>query len=133
MIKMNSGEIFQDVEDIFNIEVLLGGDHGKGGMIFISIFMLRFRTKNKNPKMIEQKIGEVDSLKDTMELLCFIVKKLTQGNKNNPSKDGNILLKVEIQSKLVNYEFNAIYDEDDELGSLNIYCFEVDLRVLFYL
>ena len=79
IIKIYSGEIFQDVEDIFNIEVLLGGDHGKGGMIFVAVLILRFRTENKNPNIIELQIGEVDSSKDMMELLHFIVEKVTPG------------------------------------------------------
>ena len=79
IIKIYSGEIFQDVEDIFNIEVLLGGDHGKGDMIFVSVLILLFRTENKNPNIIELQIVEVDSSKDMMELLHFIVEKVTPG------------------------------------------------------
>ena len=66
MIKIHPGEIFQDVEDIFNIEVLLGEDHGKREMIFVAVLILRFRTRNKNPKIIEMQIREVDSSKYTM-------------------------------------------------------------------
>ena len=77
IIKIYSGEIFQDLEEIFNIEVLLGGDRGKGDMIFVAVLILRFRTENKNPNIIELQIGEVDSSKDMMELLHFIVEKVT--------------------------------------------------------
>ena len=73
IIKMHSAEIFQYVEENFNIGVLLRGDHGKGIMIFVDFLIMRFRTKNKNPKIIELQIGELDSSKDTMELLRFIL------------------------------------------------------------
>ena len=66
MIKIHSGEIFQYVEDIFNIEVLLGEDHSKGWIIFVVVLILRLRTKNKEPKIIEMQIREVDSSKYTM-------------------------------------------------------------------
>ena len=33
-----------------NIEVLLVGDHGKGEMIFLTVIILRFRTKNNKPQ-----------------------------------------------------------------------------------
>ena len=82
IIKIYSGGIFQDVEDIFNIEVLLGGDHGKGGMIFVAVLILQFRTENKNPNIIELQIGEVDSSKDMMELLHFIAENVTPGIQN---------------------------------------------------
>ena len=73
IIRMHSGEIFQDVEDISNIEFLIGGYYGKGKMIYIAALILSFRTKNKNPKNLELQFGEVGSSKDTMELLSFIV------------------------------------------------------------
>ena len=86
IIKIYSREICQDVEDIFNIEVLLGGDYGKGGMIFVAVLILRFRTENKNPNIIELQIGEVDSSKDMMELLHFIAENVTPGIQNQSKK-----------------------------------------------
>ena len=41
------------------------------------------------------------------------------------------MLKEEIKIKQGRYKFNVIYDEDDELGSLNAEHFEVDCE--FYL
>ena len=52
MIKIHARELFQDLEDILNIEVLLVGDHGKGEMISVAVFIMRFITENKNTKII---------------------------------------------------------------------------------
>ena len=41
------------------------------------------------------------------------------------------MLKVERRIKQGNFESNVIYNEDNELGSLNTYCVEVDCE--FYL
>ena len=56
---------------------------------------------------------------------------MTPSFKSNTRKDGEAVLKVERKIKQVNYESNVIYNEDNELGSLNTYCVEVDCE--FYL
>ena len=61
----------------FNIEVIHEGDDGKQKMIFVDVLILCFRTKNKNPKIIELQIREVESSKDTRKLLRFIVETVT--------------------------------------------------------
>ena len=95
MIKIHAGEIYQDVEDIFDIEVLVVGDHGEGKIIIVAVIIRRFVTMNRNPKIIELQIKEVDRSKYTMKLLRFIVKKVNLVIfLNNPSKDGKAVMKV---------------------------------------
>ena len=61
----------------------------------VAFLILRFRTGNKNPKIIELQIKEVDRSKYTMKLLRFIVKKVNLVIfLNNPSKDGKAVMKV---------------------------------------
>ena len=55
MIKIHSGEIFQYAKENFNIELLLGGYHGKGEMIFAAVLILRFRTKNCGYHIMERR------------------------------------------------------------------------------
>ena len=55
MIKIHSGEIFQYAKENFNIELLLGGYHGKGEMIFSAVLILRFRTKNCGYHIMERR------------------------------------------------------------------------------
>ena len=67
-----------------------------------------------------------------MELLCFIVEKVTPGIKRkNPNNYVKELLKFKCKIKQGKHEFIFIYDEYDELGFLNVDCFEVDFE--FYL
>jgi hypothetical protein len=73
-------ELFEGGEDnIDRIEILLGGDHGKGAMSFLAVFVIRYRQKDKEPKILEVQIGQVDSTSDTTELLKALVEKMTPG------------------------------------------------------
>ena len=56
MIKIHSGGIFRDVEENFNIEVLLGGYHGKGEMKFVSVLITRFRINDCGYHIMERRI-----------------------------------------------------------------------------
>jgi hypothetical protein len=81
-------ELFEGgCERIDRIEILLGGDHGKGAMTFLAVLIVRYQAK-KNPKIIELQIGQVDSSKDTMELLRTIVARITPGISRLKPKDG---------------------------------------------
>ena len=123
---IHSGEIFQDVEEIFSIGVLLGGDHGKGKMIFVAVIILRFRTKRKPPKSLRCKSEKWTAQKKRWNCCTSLYNRWLPDRNNNTRKDGKAVLKVERKIKQVKYEINVIYDEYNELGSLNADCLKVD-------
>ena len=125
MIKIHSGEIFQDVEDIFNTRVLPGRDHGKEKMIFVAVLILRLRTK-KEKKSLRWKSEKWTAQKTRRGFYISLWNRWLQALYNNTIKCVKAVLKAERQIKKVKYEFNVIYDQDNELGSLNADCFEVD-------
>ena len=61
-------EILDDITNIDNIEVLLGGDHGKGLMTFMAVIIVRYKNDNE-PTEMELQLAQVNSAKDTMLLL----------------------------------------------------------------
>ena len=95
LIKKYSSEIFDDLPNISRVEILLGGDHGKGAMNFVAVIIVRYKLSEINkPKIIELQIGQVDHSKDTMELLNVIVSKITPGINRLCPKDGESVVYV---------------------------------------
>ena len=56
------------LHDIEKVEVLLGGDHGKGAFSFLAIIIVRFKTF-KSPIILDLQIGQIDSTEDKMNML----------------------------------------------------------------
>jgi hypothetical protein len=76
-------------KEIDKLELTLGGDHGKGAFTFLACLIIRF-TDGSDPQVMEFQIGEIDSEKDSMELLLPLVKKLEVGLLSmNPKGDGD--------------------------------------------
>ena len=60
------------------------------------------------------------------------MEKVTTGIlKTNPIKYGKAVLRVKRQRKQVRYEFDVLYDDDDELGYMNADRFKVDREFYF--
>jgi hypothetical protein len=64
---------------INKMKLTLGGDHGKGYYTFIACLIVQFDDPLEEPQVLEFQIGEIDSEKDSMELLLPLVKKLGEG------------------------------------------------------
>ena len=66
-------EKFQDTS---NIEVTLGGDHGKGSYTLLLSIVVRFRDYDKEPDMLNLECGRIEYHQDKLELLKILVNKL---------------------------------------------------------
>ena len=53
MIKMHKGSIFKNKEKIKKIEILFGGDHGKGAFSFLCIVIVRYKDDDDSPSIFE--------------------------------------------------------------------------------
>ena len=63
--------IFEDSRtEIDKLELLLGGDHGKGAFTFMFVIVVRYKDSTRAPMIVELQLGQIDSTKDSMELLC---------------------------------------------------------------
>ncbi len=82
-------------KNIDKMELTLGGDHGKGAFTFIACLIVRFEDPLEEPQVLEFQIGEIDSEKDSMELLLPLVEKLGEGILSmNPKGEGDCTFMV---------------------------------------
>jgi hypothetical protein len=75
---------------IETMEIMLGGDHGKGSFTFLATLAIRFADRS-DPYILEMQVGEIASAQDSVELLKPLVKKLEEGLKDvmKPTGDGD--------------------------------------------
>ena len=66
---------------IETMEIMLGGDHGKGSFTFLATLVIRFEDK-LDPYILEMQVGEIASAQALVELLKPLVKKLEEGLKD---------------------------------------------------
>ena len=131
LIKKYSSEIFDDLPNISQVEILLGGDHGKGAMNFVAVIIVRYKLSEINkPKIIELQIGQVDHSKDTMELLKVIVSKITPGINLLGLKDGESVVYVRQIEDLKLFQI-CNKEEVSEVGVRINYFLIGDLKFLF--
>ena len=98
LVERNKKEILEGYQNIKCIEILLGGDHGKGSMTFVVIIIVRYKDGLKTePKVLELQLAQVNSTKDTMFLLKLIVGKITRGVTDMKPKDGRSQIRVLIE------------------------------------
>ena len=102
LIKKYACELFDNLSSIERLEMLLGGDHGKGPMNFIAVMIVQYKATEDEaekcePKIVELQIGQVDHTKDNMFLLRHIVEKITPGNTPLNPKEGKSVVYVEYQ------------------------------------
>jgi hypothetical protein len=75
---------------IDKMELTLGGNHGKGAFTFIACLIARFEDPSEEPQVLEFQIGEIDSKKDSVELLLPLVEILGEGLLSmNPKGEGD--------------------------------------------
>ena len=118
-----SSEFFEDVESIKKVEVLLGGDHGKGLMTFMAIVIIRYRSDMREDKVLELQIGQVDCQKDTIYLLKLILEKITPGIAAMNPKDGESLICVlRDEDRNVIVDFKKKERNWEREGGLSITC-----------
>jgi hypothetical protein len=96
---------------IDKMELTLGGDHGKGAFTFIACLIIRFEDPLEEPQVLEFQIGEIDSEKDSMELLLPLVEKLGEGLLSmNPKGEGDCTFMVH---RKVDGKLSLHFDETD--------------------
>ena len=102
------------LEEIEKVEVLLGGDHGKGAFTFLAIIIIRFKT-TKEPLILDLQIGQIDSQDDKLELLRPLVGKIGDDIRTMPQQsDGCVNLEVLVSD----YEYKLVYGENSESGEV---------------
>jgi len=83
-------------ELIKEIQICLGGDHGKGKFTFMALVAVRFKADAEVPdKILEFQIGQIDEETDTIEFLKPLLERLEVGiRRMNPSNMGKTTLSV---------------------------------------
>jgi hypothetical protein len=102
---------------IGKMELTLGGDHGKGAFTFIACLIIQFEDPLEEPQVLEFQIGEINSEKDSMELLLPLVKKLGEGLLSmNPKGEGDCTFVVhrKVDCKLL-LRFDEMEAEEEEV------------------
>ena len=134
LIHKYSSELFENLSSIDRLEILLGGDHGKGAMNFIAVIIVRYKATKEQaqegePKILELQIGQVDHTKDNMFLLRHIVQKITPGITSLNPKEGQSVIYVEY---LKEKEYKILQEENKRTVKVNIHFFLIgDLKFLF--
>jgi hypothetical protein len=102
--------IFEDSgKRIEKLELLLGGNHGKGLFTFLFVIVVRYKDPTGAPMIMELKFGQIDSTKDSMELLWPLLDDMMPGlNKLMPSKEGKLAVKV------TNKDYELQFGEQDD-------------------
>ena len=96
---------------IHKMDLTLGGDHGKGAFTFIACLIIRFEDPLEEPQVLEFQIGEIDSEKDSMELLLPLVEKIGEGLLSmNPKGEGDCTFVVH---RKVDGELSLRFDETE--------------------
>jgi hypothetical protein len=94
---------------IGKMELTLGGDHGKRAFTSIACLIIRFEDPLEEPQLLEFQIGEIDSNKDSMELLLPLVEKLGEGLLSmNPKGEGDCTFAVHCKG---DGELSLCFDE----------------------
>ena len=113
------------LEHIEKVEMLLGGDHGKGAFTFLAIIIIRF-SNSKEPIILYLQIGQIDSQDDKLELLRPLVEKLNDDIRTmQPGSDGCVDLEVTVGDD----EYILCYGENNQSGKAS----SIDLKVDLYL
>jgi hypothetical protein len=66
---------------IDKLKLLLGGDHGKGAFTFLFVILVRYKDSTRAPMIVELQVGQIDSTKDSMELLWPLLDDMNPGLK----------------------------------------------------
>lgn len=70
--------LLEDKESMDKLEVLLGGDHGKGAFTFLCVVTVRHKG-SREPTVIELQTGQINSAKDSVELLQPLLEDMRVG------------------------------------------------------
>jgi hypothetical protein len=102
--------IFEDSgNEIEKLELLLGGDHGKGAFTFLFAIVVRYKDPTRAPMIVELQLGQIDSTEDSMELLRPLLDAMMPGlNQLMPFKEGKSAVKV------ANKDYELQFGEEDE-------------------
>ena len=66
------------VHEIEKLELLFGGDHGKGAFTFLFVVIVRF-IDGREPNLFEFQIGQIDSKDDSVTYLRPLIMDLQEG------------------------------------------------------
>lgn len=87
-----------DPDNIDNIDIALGGDHGKGKFVFIAVFIVHYKRSTGNDvsdnepidnHAVQLQIGQIDDSSDSADLLRPLLQELETGiRKTNVGSDG---------------------------------------------
>jgi hypothetical protein len=119
--------IFEDSgNEIEKLELLLGGDHGKGPFTFLFVIVVRYKDPTWAPMIVELQLGQIDSTEDSMELLRPLLDDMMPGlNQLMSSKEGKSAVKVANKD----YELQ-LGEEDDDAIPMKFYLIG-DLKFIF--
>jgi hypothetical protein len=119
--------IFEDSQkEIDKLELLLGGDHGKGAFTFLFVIVVRYKDVTRAPMIVELQLGQIDSTEDSMELLWPLLDYMMAGLKElMPSKEGTSTVEV------LNNDYELQFGEQsDDAIPMQFYLIG-DLKFLF--
>jgi hypothetical protein len=120
--------IFEDSgnKEVEKLELLLGGDHGKGAFTFLFVIVVRYKDPTQAPMIVELQLGQIDSTEDSMELLRPLLDGMMPGlNQLMSSKEEKSAVKVANKD----YELQ-LGEEDDDAIPMKFYLIG-DLKFLF--
>jgi hypothetical protein len=112
--------------EIDKLELLLGGDHGKGAFTFLFVIVVRYKDSTRAPMIVELQLGQIDSTEDSMELLRPLLDDMVPGLKKlMPSREGKSTVGV------LNDDYELQFGEqNDDAIPMQFYLIG-DLKFLF--
>ena len=96
LFRQYSHNILVDAQHISNVELLFGGDHGKGAFTFMFVVIVRYSNNlQRQPGVFEFQLGQIDSVKDSEELLKPLMLDMEEGVlEMKPNNEGKSVLCV---------------------------------------
>ena len=65
-----------DFSNVDNLELVLGGDHGKGSYSLLASIVVRFKDHRRDPDVLDLECGRIEYHQDKIELLKILIEKL---------------------------------------------------------
>jgi hypothetical protein len=69
----------EDLPEIKDVELLIGGDHGKGAFPFLMVAVIGYNDTARSSKILEFQIGKIDSTDDLMDYFRILLVDMEPG------------------------------------------------------
>ena len=125
LIKHYSQIIFLHIDKIETVELVFGGNHGKGAFTFMFVVIVRYRGNRRTPGVHEFQLGQIDTTKDNKEILAHLMEDMASGVMAMQPNDGQSILCASKQrgsgeEQTINVSFCKVGEEQSTNGSINI-------------